>query len=97
MPVDALIGKTVSQAQESETRELIFNYLDLCNEQIFLRKKNKIAKDTWRDWSSGMESHLQKVAFKLIWDEIKDKSPGRFSFLEQLENEDFKIDPKRWS
>jgi hypothetical protein len=96
IPVDALIGRPVNASQETETRELIYNYLDLCNEQVFLRKKNRITQETWKDWCAGIESHLQKVAFKQVWEEIKAQSPGSFSFLEKLENEGFSIDPREW-
>ena len=96
IPVDALIGKEIAESQEHETRELIYNYLDLCNEQTFLRKKNRITEETWCDWCSGIEAHLMKPAFKTVWDEVKDQSPGSFSFLERLESEGFKADPRRW-
>jgi hypothetical protein len=96
IPVDALIGKNVDRSVEGETRELIYNYLDLCNEQTFLRKKNRIVKDTWCDWCSGIKSHLDKPAFKAVWDEVKMESPGAFSFLEKLESEGFINDPRTW-
>ena len=38
IPVDALIGKPVDD-KNGKIREIIYNYLDLCNEQIYLRKK----------------------------------------------------------
>ena len=96
IPVDALIGKAVSLDQRQQTRELIYNYLDLCNEQTFLRKKRKIRKDTWIDWCSGIQAHLAKPEFKRVWDEIKNKAPGTFTFLEKLEMEHYKTDPARW-
>ena len=96
IPVDALIGREVAESQKTETRELVYNYLDLCNEQIFLRQKNRITVETWHDWCSGMESHLGKPAFKAIWEEVKDQSPGSFSFLERLESDSFSSDPRRW-
>lgn len=96
IPVDALIGKAVDESKKTRTRELIYNYLDLSNEQIFLRQKNRVSKDTWRDWCSGMQAHLQKVEFKRVWVEVKTDSPGSFSFLERLEMEEFKNDPRGW-
>ena len=39
IPVDALIGKPVNDDKKADVREIIFNYLDLCNEQAYLRKK----------------------------------------------------------
>ncbi len=97
IPVDALIGKNVPKHQWPQTRELIFNYLDLCNEQVFLRQKKRIRKDTWLDWCTGIRSHLQKPAFQKVWSEVKTESPTSFSFLELLESENFSADPARWN
>ena len=96
IPVDALIGKPVPNDKKEETRELIYNYLDLCNEQIFLRKRNRITPATWQDCSIAIESNLQKVAFKEVWEEVKSEAPSSFSFLEELENRTFASDPKSW-
>lgn len=96
IPVDALIGKGVSEDKRDLTRELIYNYLDLCNEQIFLRRKKRIRKDTWVDWCTGIESNLLKKEFAKIWLEVKSESPKTFTFLERLEKAQFKGDPARW-
>lgn len=96
IPVDALIGKAVKHHQAYETRELIYNYLDLCNEQIFLRKKKRVRRDTWHDWCSGIKANLNKQAFQAVWIEVKQEAPGTFSFLEQLETLNFKTDPCAW-
>ncbi len=94
IPVDALIGKHVIDSKKDDTRELIYNYLDLCNEQIFLRKRKRISKETWKDWSLGIEANLNKIAFQEVWGEVRSNSS--FTFLEQLENSKFKSDPADW-
>ena len=96
IPVDALIGKEVSLDKKEMTRELIYNYLDLSNEQIFLRKKKRIRKDTWVDWCKGIEANLAKTEFDNVWQEIKRESPQTFSFLERLESSGFSGDPVKW-
>ncbi|RBP48817.1 hypothetical protein [Arenicella xantha] len=96
IPVDALIGKAVAEDKVEFTRELIYNYLDLCNEQVFLRRKKRVRKDTWIDWCSGIESNLGKREFKKVWTEIKRESPKTFTFLERLEESEFKEDPSQW-
>ena len=96
IPVDALIGKCVAEDKKELTRELIYNYLDLCNEQIFLRRKKRIRKDTWVDWCTGMESNLSKKEFAKVWLEIKTESPKTFTFLERLEKDKFIGDPLKW-
>ncbi len=96
IPVDALIGREVSQDKKEFTRELIYNYLDLCNEQIFLRRKGRVRIDTWTDWCSGIESNLKKAEFQAVWAEVKREAPETFSFLEKLEAMNFVGDPKKW-
>jgi hypothetical protein len=55
-----------------------YRYLDLSNEQVFLRKKCRIRKDTWKEWSSGIASNLSKPGFDHAWREAKKNS----AFLE---------------
>ena len=96
IPVNALIGKPVSEAQWQETRECIYNYLDLCNEQVYLRHQRRIRPDTWRDWAQGIEANLSKQAFSDIWAEVKAEAPATFSSLERLETAGFAEDPATW-
>jgi len=96
IPVDALIGKSVSKEKKELTRELIYNYLDLCNEQTFLRQNKRVRKGTWVDWCSGIESNLGKIEFNNVWTEIKKEAPKTFTFLEQLEKSNFQEDPLKW-
>jgi len=96
IPVDVLIGKAVSEDKKEFTRELIYNYLDLCNEQVFLRKKKRVRKDTWVDWCLGIKSNLAKIEFNEVWSEIKQEAPGTFTFLEKLESSKFTDDPINW-
>ena len=96
IPVDALIGKPVPMSSGSEVRECIYNYLDLSNEQTYLRRRKRIRADVWADWSSGMRDHLSKPAFATVWDEVKRESPGTFSWLERLERSGFAEDPYQW-
>jgi len=92
IPVDALIGNPIND-KNNELREIIYNYLDLCNEQTYLRKKKRISDDCWEDWKEGIKANLSKPAFQEVWDEIKAKAPKTFTALELLEQSDFKIDP----
>ena len=77
-------------------REIIYNYLDLCNEQTYLRQKKRISKNRWKEWNDGIKDNLAKPAFKEVWDEIKEKAPTTFTALDLLEKGEFKIDPAKW-
>ena len=96
IPVDALIGGSVAHEKKREIREILYNYLDLCNEQIYLRKKKRIRYSRWVEWCDGIKENLEKPAFREVWEEIKKESPQTFSFLTQLEEHNFKSDPAKW-
>lgn len=94
LPVDVLIGKEVRDEDKNHVRELIFNYLDLTNEQIYLRAKGRISTHTWNSWCSGIKGHLHRPAFKQVFEEVKQGSS--FTYLEKLVADEFKSDPKHW-
>lgn len=94
LPVNVLIGEPVEESDRNKVRELIFNYLDLANEQVYLRSKGRICKHTWSSWSSGIRLHLAKPAFSEVYIEIKDKCD--FTYLNRLVAGDFSSDPKDW-
>ena len=95
IPVDALIGKPINDKKE-KLREIIYNYLDLCNEQTYLRRKKRVSKDRWKKWNDGIKDNLSKPAFKEVWNEIKDEAPTAFTALDRLEKDEFQIDPAKW-
>ena len=95
IPVDALIGKPINDKKD-ELREIIYNYLDLCNEQTYLRQKKRISKNRWKELNDGIKDNLSKPAFKEVWNEIKDEAPTTFTALDLLEKGEFKIDPAKW-
>jgi len=94
LPVSVLIGEPVVESDRMRVRELIFNYLDLANEQVYLRAKGRISKHTWASWCSGIELHLAKPAFNEVYAEIKDKCD--FTYLGRLVDSSFSSDPKVW-
>ena len=94
LPVNVLIGEPVEEKDRKKVRELIFNYLDLANEQVYLRAKGRISKHTWASWSSGIKLHLAKPAFEEVYTEIKEKCD--FTYLNRLVDCGFSSDPKKW-
>lgn len=94
LPVDILIGNPTTEDNRNEVRELIFNYLDLSNEEVYLRAKGRISDLTWHSWRLGIHAHMTKPAFIDVFEEVK--SASGFSYLERIVEEDFRIDPKSW-
>ncbi|WP_250657836.1 hypothetical protein [Alkalimarinus coralli] len=94
LPVDVLIGKEPAEEDKAKVRELVFNYLDLSNEQVYLRAKGRISRHTWESWCLGIKAHLERPAFKQVFDEVKVNSG--FTYLERLVDSGYKSDPDDW-
>lgn len=98
IPYQIFLGKPItSEDTIEEVNNLIFNYLDLSNHQVFLRSKKRITKDTWKSWAEGISETLKKPYFKDMWLTVKKDAPGELSYLERLENDGFEFDPAKWS
>lgn len=71
-------------------KELIYNYLDLSNEQAYYHKQGRISADTWISWQQGILTNINKPGIAVVWEEVKTRAPGSFSNLEALEQESLK-------
>jgi len=96
LPAKALLGESLSDIEHSESIDEFIHYIDLCSEQIFLRRCKRICDQTWEFWRQGIETNLTLVAFARAWNEVKDRSSS-FNELRRLEREEFRSDPAVWS
>lgn len=96
IPVKALLGENLTDAEANNSLAAIYNYIDFTNEQIYLRQQGRIRKATWESWSEGIAVNMRRAVFQEAWEKIKAKSPGSFVELRTLEANNFKGDPKSW-
>ncbi|HEV7903172.1 MAG TPA: hypothetical protein VGO96_04960 [Pyrinomonadaceae bacterium] len=96
MPVEALLGEMLTKEEYDATLKFFYHYIDLSNEQVFLRQTNKISDETWETWLDGIKDTLSLPAFNEAWKYIKSKATNRFEELRKLEACKFKVDPKDW-
>ena len=96
VPYQALIGKEVSEAEEKQSKEAIYNYLDFCNQQLFLRINNRVRKSTWIEWREGMKINFGLPLFSKVADEVLNEVPDIYSELRRIRDEDFETDPADW-
>ena len=98
IPVKALLNEDLPDNDFQSALNEIYNYIDLTNEEIFLRRQNRIGTKTWENWRDGIESNLKLPAFKKAWELIKEKTPSNFfEELRCFEVWNFKPDPKSWN
>lgn len=84
LPVKALLGDPLSEEEFSRHFDELYHYLDLCNEQAFLKKSGRISEETWTFWRQGIASNLERPAFSRAWSEVAARSDGDFSELREL-------------
>ena len=96
IPTGALLGKELTDNEQNESLKYFFHYVDLSNQQVFLRIHGRIGKKTWQYWCDGIESNLARPAFQKAWEYIKQES-NSFAELRRLEERRFKGDPAKGS
>jgi len=92
----ALIGEELSENMKEQTENHIYNYMDFCNEQIFLRKNGRVRLSTWINWQSGMKTNFSLLIFDEISKKILEKLPDIFFELRKVISENFDTDPNKW-
>ena len=96
LPLSALLGKELPSNQMEEALPDFYRYVDLCNEQVYLRMKGRVRASTWREWRSGIENNLKRPAFRKAFERIREESHADFDELAELIDSGFHEDPRRW-
>jgi hypothetical protein len=96
LPVRALLGEELDEKEYAQALDDFYHYIDLSNEQTFLRQNKRISAETWKNWCDGIKSNLSRPAFRKAWEEIKSRANDSFAELRRLEASGFKDDPHSW-
>ena len=97
IPIDAHLGKPLNEDCLKKNMLDFYHYIDLTNEQVFLRMEGRVSTKTWRNWCDGISNNLAKPGFAEAWKVIKVCSENSFNELRRLESDGYKSDPKRWT
>jgi hypothetical protein len=95
IPTRALLGERLSGTDYQTCFDELFHYLDLSNEQVFLRQRKRVSLEVWEFWLDGIKANLALPTFIRAWDEIKRKGTS-FQELRRLEEDKFMRDPATW-
>jgi hypothetical protein len=96
IPVKALLGEELDSAEHSQNLKCFYRYIDLTNDQIFLRQQGRVGAATWENWRDGIKTLMSMPAFSEAWKEIKGKPTTKFDELRTLENQVYQGDPYYW-
>jgi len=86
IPYKALIGEELFVSEIDVTNNEIYNYMDLCNEQIYLRMSNRVRKKTWNNWQEGMSTNFALDAFENTSTEVFQKLSSISKNYKKLSN-----------
>jgi hypothetical protein len=89
---EALLGPL--KAEERGLVSRYYEYLDLCNEQVFLRMQGRVRRRTWAEWVSGIEGNLSRAPLSDAWTIARDQLP---EFQEMRLLHETRTDPRLWS
>lgn len=96
IPIKVFLGKELTPEEFEQAKPVLFHYLNLTNDQTFLRSKGRISLTVWNDWLSGIEFNLTNIsAIAALWSDIKLNSEN-FVELRKLEELGFVGDPYSW-
>jgi len=100
IPTKALLDSDLDADQYRDTFDDFFQYFDLTNTQIILRRRNRIGLETWNSWRLGMKFNFSLPAFDRAWAEVAlrtdEQATEFFSELRRLHEDKFLTDPKHW-
>ena len=96
IPIDVHLRVNLKDDDSQSAFPRLYQYIDLSNEQVFLRMNGRISRSTWVNWCDGIKTNLFRPAFDQAWKIIKKESDGSFEKLRQLEKNQFKTDPWSW-
>jgi len=96
IPIEAHLNEELEGDEFHATLPAFCQYLDLSNQQVFLRVNGRIRRATWDEWCEGIRFNLSRKAFHTAWEHLKGRDSKTFNELRRLEQERFELDPRSW-
>lgn len=84
LPVSALLGDELAASEPDGNLAAMYRYVDLCNQQAYLKSVHRISDDTWRLWEDGIRTNLRRPAFARAWTYIAAHATGDFDELRRI-------------
>ena len=97
IPVKALLGEPLSAGEQEAALPFFYRYIDLTNDQIFLRQHGRVSAAAWENWRDGIGTLMSMPAFAEAWQQIRDRPTTKFDELRRLERAKYQDDPRDWN
>jgi hypothetical protein len=96
IPVKVHLGEDLKSENFDNIFPRLYKYIDLSNEQVFLRMYSRVSRSTWINWCEGIKTNLSHRAFAQAWQIVKKQAVGSFEELRRPESSGFAEDPRAW-
>ncbi len=96
IPPRILLGDDVEIDIDDPCFISLYRYIDLCNEQVFLRMMKRVSKETWINWRDGIDGMMRLPGLARAWMTIRRRLPSRFSELAAFGADGLDQDPAEW-
>src|SRR4051794_40584100 len=91
-PIDAQLDRPIKSVDVTSDDKppspdeigVLIRYIDLCNQQVFLRQQRRISFATWQDWHAGIRDNLTRPAVARTWAFIREHTDDSFHELAEL-------------
>jgi hypothetical protein len=84
LPLAAMLGKPLSDADLEKWLPVFYRYFDLSNEQAYLHRRGRISHAAWSTWEEGIQQNLARAAFSQAWARLLPDLDGSFDDLKPL-------------
>ncbi|HYD02141.1 MAG TPA: hypothetical protein VEB22_13020 [Phycisphaerales bacterium] len=81
VPLRAVLGEDLSDAAIEAALPEFFWYFDLSNQQVFLRRNDRVSDLAWGVWAEGIRANMARPAFAKAWRTIAEAQPSLFADL----------------
>lgn len=68
---------------------IVIDYFNLCAEQYYWKKKNRISNEIWLAWNKGMMQYYKIQVVKDLWEMESEKATKKYESYYLKENETF--------
>ena len=84
LPLDAMLGKRLADAELQASLRVFYRYFDLSNEQAYLHRRGRVTDAAWSTWEEGIRQNLARPAFAQAWAQLLPDLDGSFDDLKVL-------------
>jgi hypothetical protein len=88
IPTNIWLGsalETLDEERQNRCRDAIYRYIDLCQDEVVLHAKKRIANATWIEWEAGIKTYMTMLpAFKQVGGAVNEKRPESFKEMREL-------------